>query len=258
MRFLSFKFLLLLFCTAVLAVMLLYYFTNINIPGKQPILNVIHNVKDMASIEKENKILKSKLQEQESLSVQKVELEKENKNLQAVVDKTKEVKQYDPLQASVMYRNSDPSSWYETVVIDKGSQDQVQNNMAVITKDGLIGKITNVKPTYSEVKLLSSKDKRYRISASIKGKKNINGILNGYDPSNKYLMVRDILNKNIKKGEKVVTSGLGEILPPNLDIGTIVKVKPDPYGLTSIAYIKPSADFYDINQVVILRSSANQ
>lgn len=67
-------------------------------------------------------------------------------------------------------------------------------------------------------------------------------------------MVRDILNKNLKKGEKVVTSGLGEILPPNLDIGTIVKVKPDPYGLTSIAYIKPTADFYDINQVIILRT----
>ncbi|SDM49005.1 rod shape-determining protein MreC [Fictibacillus solisalsi] len=254
MRFFSLRFLLLLVCVAVLAVMLLYYFTNITIPGQRSVLGIVQNVKDMASIEKENKVLKAKLEEQETLSVQQLELKRENKNLQAVVDKTKEVEQYNPLQASVMHREADPANWYETVIVDKGSNDDVQENMAVMTKDGLIGKITQVKPTFSEVKLLSSKDKRYRISAAIQGKKNVNGILNGFDPSNKYLMVRDILNKNLKKGEKVVTSGLGEILPPNLDIGTVVKVKPDPYGLTSIAYIKPTADFYDINQVIILRT----
>lgn len=258
MRFFSLRVFLLLFCTAILAVMLLYYFTSFNIPGKSSVLNVVDNVKDMAKVEKENEILKAKLEEQESLAVESTELKRENKNLQAVLKKTKEVSQFDPVQASVMYRDPNLSNWYETVTVDKGTNDGIENNMAVITKDGLIGKIANVKPTYSEVKLLSSKDKRYRISASIEGKKKVNGILNGYDPSNKYLMVRDILNKDLKKGENVVTSGLGEILPPNLDIGKIVKVKPDPYGLTSIAYIKPKADFYDINQVIILKSSTKK
>ncbi|EIT87237.1 sugar isomerase [Fictibacillus macauensis ZFHKF-1] len=257
MRLLSWKFLVLLLCSGVLALLLIYYFTNDNFIGKRYVMNIVHNVQQMQATQKENKILKAKLQEQESLEVEATELKRENKNLQTILNKTKNVEQYNPLQANVTYRSSDGKSWYETIVIDKGSSDKVQPNMAVMTKDGLIGKVSIVKPHFSEVKLLSSKDKRYRISVTIKGKKKkINGILNGFDPSNKYLMVRDLLKKDLKNGEEVVTSGLGEILPPDLAIGTVVKIKPDPYGLTSIAYIKPKADFYDMNQVMVLRSGA--
>ncbi|MDF2904638.1 MAG: rod shape-determining protein MreC, partial [Bacillus sp. (in: firmicutes)] len=55
-----------------------------------------------------------------------------------------------------------------------------------------------------------------------------------------------------------VTSGLGGIFPEGLPIGKVVKVVPDEYGLTQTAYIKPGADFYDIENVMVIQRKMAQ
>ena len=57
----------------------------------------------------------------------------------------------------------------------------------------------------------------------------------------------------IEKGQRVFTSGLGGIFPKGLFIGEIEEIVADEYGLTQIAYIKPAANFYDIEDVIIVK-----
>ena len=58
---------------------------------------------------------------------------------------------------------------------------------------------------------------------------------------------------NIKEGVVVQTSGLGGNSPANLPIGTVVKTKPDSFGLDREVYVKPYAGMYDISVVTIVQ-----
>lgn len=60
----------------------------------------------------------------------------------------------------------------------------------------------------------------------------------------------------VKKGQLVTTSGMGGVFPKGLAIGTVDKVEPDENGLQKKVYIKPAADFYDIEHVMVVDRAA--
>ncbi len=75
---------------------------------------------------------------------------------------------------------------------------------------------------------------------------------------NSLLVKRIPYDAKVKKGQTVITSGLGGVFPPGLLIGKVVSVKTDQYGLNQTAYIKPGADFYDIEDVLVIKRNATQ
>jgi rod shape-determining protein MreC len=142
------------------------------------------------------------------------------------------------------------------VTIDKGESAGIQEDMAVITSKGLIGKVKHVSKFTSTVQLISASDRTNRISAKIQQSKDIFGLIEGYDVENQTLLLKRIpSNAKVAKGQVVVTSGLGGVFPDGLPIGTVTKVERDEYGLTQTAYVKPLADFDDINHVIIAKST---
>ena len=62
-------------------------------------------------------------------------------------------------------------------------------------------------------------------------------------------------NFEVKKGQKVISSGLGGIFPKGILIGEVTEVSTDDYGLTKLAYIKPAADFSILDHVIIAKRS---
>jgi rod shape-determining protein MreC len=56
----------------------------------------------------------------------------------------------------------------------------------------------------------------------------------------------------------VITSGLGGVFPKGLMIGKVVDVKPDQYGLNQTALVKPGANFYDIENVIVIKRLMTQ
>ena len=58
--------------------------------------------------------------------------------------------------------------------------------------------------------------------------------------------------QKLKKDRLVQTSGLGGVFPSRLIIGTVEEVVPDEFGLTQTAYVKPGANFYDLNMSWLL------
>jgi rod shape-determining protein MreC len=136
----------------------------------------------------------------------------------------------------------------------------IEKKMAVITASGLIGKVNSVNKFTSTVQLLSANDSKNRISAVILGgEEEVHGLIMGYDEKKKLLLLKQIpADAKVAKKQNVVTSGLGGIFPEGLPIGKVVKVVPDEYGLTQTAYIKPGADFYDIENVMVIQRKMAQ
>ena len=173
--------------------------------------------------------------------------------LKDTLELNKTLTEYTPVNATILSRNK--SYWFNTITIDKGSNSGIEKNMAVITKNGLIGKISKVSKTSSEVKLITSDDINFKVSVAIKTNNDDNyAILNGYNKKNGLIKASDI-NKSteINKGDVVLTSGLGELIPAGIYIGTVEKIESDKYNLSKNVYIKTYQDFDDIHYVTVLK-----
>src|SRR5699024_7676502 len=109
---------------------------------------------------------------------------------------------------------------------------------------------------HATVQLISGFDQLNRISATVsrKSKDNIFGLVEGYDKEKEALVFRIIeqSGKKVKEDELVVSSALGGLYPSGLPIGTIKEIEPDPYGLTTKVYLEPSANIYEISQVIVI------
>lgn len=132
------------------------------------VVGFVDNVQSLQDTYKENKELKAKLEENAQLKYQVQGLKKDVQALQETLEEKESLSDYTLMKATVIRRN--PSQWTELVTINRGDNDGVEKNMAVITSAGLIGKIKSVAPNTATVQLLSSEDPANRISAFIQSK----------------------------------------------------------------------------------------
>ncbi|MCH6266701.1 MULTISPECIES: rod shape-determining protein MreC [Neobacillus] len=218
----------------------------------QYVAGFFENLQDLQDTYDENKELKSRVEKIASLEAEVQELKKDNKELRDVLDEKKTLRDLEPMPATVIGRN--PDRWHEMIIINKGKLDGIKKNMAVVTATGLIGKVKNVTQFSSTVQLLSAMDPKNRISAVIQGETEVYGFVQGFDDKQKMLLVKAIPSgAKVEKGQTVITSGMGGVFPKGLMIGKVEEVKPDQYGLNQTALVKPGADFYDIENVMVIK-----
>lgn len=148
-----------------------------------------------------------------------------------------------------------PDQWMNTLVINQGAKDGIENNMAVMTSEGLVGRISKVNQFSSQVDLISTNTRANRLSVNIQhDDKNVFGLIDHYDSKNEELIITDINNKDsVKKGDKVVTSGLADQLPSSIYIGEVSKVENDEYGLSKEVRVKTAANLSDLNHVYVAK-----
>jgi rod shape-determining protein MreC len=215
------------------------------------------NLQDLQNTYEENKELKSRLEKLVSLEAQVHELEKDNNELRDILGEEETLSDFEPLQATVIGRN--PDRWHEMIIINKGKTNGIKKNMAVVTAHGLIGKVKTVNQFSSTVQLLSAMDPKNRISAIVQGETDVFGLVEGYDKEKKALLIKAIPSGvEIKKGQNVITSGLGGVFPKGLQIGKVIEVKPDQYGLNQTALVEPGANFYDLENIIVITRSMAQ
>lgn len=213
----------------------------------------VDNLTDLQNTYDENEKLKSRLDEYVKLKTEVQSLKKENGELKDILKKEESLTAYHSIQATVIGRN--PDQWHEYINLDKGKIHGIEKNMAVITSQGLIGKVKTVSQLTSTVQLLSSIDPKNRISATVQGNADAYGLIEGFDEEKGMLLWKRVpYDIEIKVGSNVITSGLGGVFPSGLPIGVVKEVEVDQYGLNQKAYIEPAADFYDINNVIVVES----
>ncbi len=109
------------------------------------------DVSDLQNTYEENKKLKAKLNELAQLEANVQSLTKDNEELRDILDKKDALSDFEPLQATVIGRN--PDRWNELLIINKGSTDGIESDMAVITSTGMIGKVKNSRQFTSTIQL---------------------------------------------------------------------------------------------------------
>lgn len=213
-------------------------------------------VNDIENAYKENKELKANLEDYASVKQQNRDLQNSYQELkkQMKLENDPDLSDYKKFPALVIGRSYD--GWNQTVTVDKGQNDGIKTGMAVITSDGLIGKIGSVGKFTSKVMLISDKQNANQISAMVQ-KPQIYGMIEGFDEQKGVLLFQKIpVKANVKKGQVVETSGLTGIFPSGLLIGKVTKVSSDQYGLTKIAEVKPSVNLNNLTRVMIVKRLA--
>ena len=160
---------------------------------------------------------------------------------------------YNYLNATVINRNV--ASWYNTLTLNKGTNNGVKVGNAVVNSKGLIGKIVSVTAFTSEVKLLTTNDTNNKISISIVNNKNkIYGLITKYNYKENYIEIQGVSNtEKVSIDDCVYTSGLGGTFPSGILIGKVKEITTDEYDLAKIIKVAPIVDFNQINYVAILQ-----
>jgi len=142
----------------------------------------------------------------------------------------------------------DPSQWAEAVVINKGEQHQIRKDAVVITHRGLAGRTIDVSSHYAKVLLLT--DRRSAVDALVQ-RTRTRGIVVG--KSRRLCEMRYVdFQADIRIGDTVISSGLGEVYPKGLLIGTVIAVRQRSYELFQDVEIKPAVDLTKLEEVLVL------
>ncbi len=135
------------------------------------------------------------------------------------------------------------------VYIDKGSKDGLKPDQAVITPDGIVGKLRDVWGHSSQLLLINDPTAGAGVileSTRIRGI--IRGLANG-----KVAINNLTADSRIKAGEHVITSGGDGVFPRGLPVGVIESISPDPeHQPYTMITIKPSADLARLEEVLIV------
>jgi rod shape-determining protein MreC len=135
------------------------------------------------------------------------------------------------------------------IYLDKGSADGVRPEQAVITPDGIVGKVRDVTSHSAQVLLISDS---LSGAGVILASTRIRGILRG--SANGTVQINNLTaDSRIKPGEQVITSGGDLVFPRGIPVGTIEKIEPDPQHQPYTAItIKPAADLSQLEEVLVV------
>ena len=218
--------------------------------------NATSEFSDLYNTYTENKRLKARIGELAQNQAKLEVVQDENKQLKQELKLNSTLTDYSTVNASVLSRS--PSSWQSYLTINRGQTSGIKKNMPVMSGKGLIGRIIEVDKVSSKVELISTNNElNDKFAAEIIGdNKNITGVVSRYDGDTGDLVMENVTStKSIKKGQSVITSGLGGLTPRGLYIGKVYGIKKDNYGMTNSVYITPAAELRNFTVVTVIKSS---
>ena len=136
--------------------------------------------------------------------------------------------------------------------IDKGKDDGIDRDMAVITPDGIVGKMRDVFPHTAQVLAINDQSSGAGV---ILETTRIRGILRGNAAGQP--QVEDVIrDQRIKPGERVLTAGGDEIFPRGMPVGVVENVANDPErdGFVDVI-VKPAAHLDQLDEVLVVTST---
>lgn len=175
----------------------------------------------------------------------------ENKRLKEILDlKDGSMAAYDTVTARVV--SYEPNSWYDTVMLGKGTNHGISVDDIVITNLGVVGRVTSCGSNWSEVSTIVNSSNSVGVKLSRTGDV---GVVSGdanlaQDKNTKLEYLSN--DKNLIKGDILVTSGLGGVYPPDLVIGKVTNIISDSAGNLDYGVVEPSVDFSSLYEVLVI------
>ncbi|MEW8956683.1 rod shape-determining protein MreC [Clostridium sp.] len=208
---------------------------------------------NFSNVKNENEELKQKNDELENKLVEFNSLKRENEELKETLKFTEERKEddYDYVNTNIIGKAG--NSFLDGYIIDKGSDDGLEDGMVAITSKGLVGQVTSVASNWAIVQSLANEN--ISVAAMVENTQEIDGIVKGYKKSQNELLAKVYhlpIDSEVKEGDVILTSGLGGIYPKNIRIGEVVSVEEDKGKVMKIATIEPFVDFNKLQDMLIV------
>ena len=228
-------------------------YTLIDAPVKS-VSNFIDYWGNYYQIYQENIILRKQIDSIAVVQARLNEAQRQIDQLQELNGLSEINSEYSLINATVLNRSAD--SWNNAMTINVGKEDGVENNYAVISPEGLIGKIVSVTANNAVVELMTTSNRTNKVSVRIEHEdlSTSDAILEYYDSEiNAYKLLLLDTNVTIKEGSRVITSGMGGVFPSGILVGTVLSADVIANEVSMNVYVTPSADFSDLNYVQVVQ-----
>jgi rod shape-determining protein MreC len=208
-------------------------------------VNLWHNYFYLRGVRQENRDLKQEIQR---LRLDQARLNgdaEQARRLQALLGfKERFISQ--TVAAQVI--GSSGSEQSRSILIDKGERDGIKPDMAVITVDGIVGKVLRVyNNSTSQVLLID--DQSSGVGAILE-KTRVQGVLRG-TPAGEVALEKIMADEAVQPGEKVLTSGGDQIFLKGLPVGTVERVAKGQDSFLNI-WVKPATNLSKLEEVLVI------
>lgn len=174
---------------------------------------------------------------------------------QVGLDNSIGISSYQPVGAHVISR--DPTLWYATIEINKGSDDGLHSGDPVVGDGALVGKVSSVTSTVAIVTLIT--DHSYAVTAQVQNQAGDTGVLVPAVGNPNQLLLQSLpRHAAVQNGQQIVTAGfrsgtLDSLYPPGIPIGTVADSGPQDDLLNNQQLkINPLADLRHLDAVQVL------
>lgn len=204
----------------------------------------------------ENDRLKKQVDELNKKLVNYYTYQQENAQLRKFLELKSENQDFKPVSAAVI--GSDPNDLFYQFTIDQGSQSGISVNDPVITESGVVGWISSISPNYSKVTTILSPDTKISAVDKVNRESGVAGC--DIKLADQGIVRLSYLSSGttVKKGDIIVTNGLGGVYPRNLPIGTVKSVGNNSYDVSLYADITPFVDVKEVRDVMVITSFQGQ
>lgn len=143
----------------------------------------------------------------------------------------------------------DPTGWFKALMIDRGTDDGIKKNQAVISYQGLVGRVVEVFPRFAKILLMV--DPNSAVDSLVMRSRDV-GIV--YGRSGSELVMRYLpLTATVTTGDLVVSSGLEGVYPKGITVGQITQVRKGGAGIFLEALVAPSVNFDKLEEVLVVK-----
>jgi len=212
--------------------------------------NLWHNYFFLRGVRAENRQLKQQIEQMRLEQVRLSEDAEQAHRLQQLLSfKEQIIAKTVPAQVI----GSSGSDLSRSIYIDKGSNEGIATDMAVITAGGIVGKVLRVYPSTSLVLMIN--DQTSGVGAMLE-KSRLQGVLKG-TPDGAVILERVMSDEQVAPGDTVLSSGGDQIFPKGLPVGTVTKVSPGREMFLKIE-VKPAADLSRLEEVLVVTEKQEQ
>ena len=206
--------------------------------------NIWHNYFYLRGVRAENRDLKEQI---EHMRIEQVRLSEDAAQARRLQTLLAFKEQFISKTVAAQVIGSSGSDLSRIIYIDKGGDAGLQRDMAVITSDGIVGKVMLVYPSVSQVLLIN--DQSSGVGAILE-KSRLQGVLRG-TANGEVVLERVMSDEQVPVGETVLTSGGDQIFPKGLPVGTVANVANGKDLFLNIK-IKAAANLDKLEEVLVL------
>lgn len=236
----------------------LRFITGVTITPMQKGINAVGNwvtdkidmLADIRDLQAENEELRTQLDAYQSENKMIMSDTNELNDLRKLYELDSRYPDYEKVAANVISKDS--GNWFDTFILDKGSNAGIQVGCNVMAGNGLVGIVTEVGPNYSKVRAII--DDNSNVSAMFLTNSSLCNVVGDEKyMDDGYIRVEHIdKDLDVAEGDELVTSNISDKFLPGITIGYVQKLTLDSNNLTMSADLVPAVDFDNIQTVLVV------